>query len=161
GNAILGTLSNTQTTIDGTGCPASCAASAGKATATFTAGSTGLPGPPPQAHADVTVDGATVTANITIPLPPTIAKVFNPTSIPVTRTTSLQFTLTNPSVNTVAATGVAFTDTLPAGLTLASSTSTVCGGTLTTTAPTGIALAGATIAVSGSCQFSITVTRTT
>src|SRR5256885_5549342 len=51
---------------------------------------------------------------------------------------SLQFTITNPSANTTAANGVAFTDTLPTGLTVANSSSTVCGGTLTTTAPTGI-----------------------
>jgi hypothetical protein len=54
--------------------------------------------------------------------------------------------------------GVAFTDTLPTGLTVANGTSTVCGGTLTTTAPTGIALSGATIAANSNCQFSVTVT---
>jgi hypothetical protein len=53
---------------------------------------------------------------------------------------------------------VAFSDTLPTGLTVASATSSVCGGTLTTTAPTGIALTGATIAVNSQCQFSVTVT---
>jgi CSLREA domain-containing protein len=102
--------------------------------------------------------GGTATASINVVAPPSIAKVFNPSTIALNATTSLTFTITNPAANAVALTGVAFTDTLPTGLTVANSTSTVCGGTLTTTAPTGIALSGATIAAGGQCQFSVTVT---
>ena len=102
--------------------------------------------------------GGTATASINVVAPPSIAKVFNPSSIALNATTSLTFTITNPAANTVSLTGVAFTDTLPTGLTVANSTATVCGGTLTTTAPTGIALTGATIAANGQCQFSVTVT---
>ncbi|HZU31819.1 MAG TPA: hypothetical protein VFB79_11930, partial [Candidatus Angelobacter sp.] len=102
--------------------------------------------------------GGTASASITVIAPPSIAKVFNPTSIALNATTSLTFTITNPAANTVALTGVAFTDTLPTGLTVANSSATVCGGTLTTTAPTGIALTGATIAPNSQCQFSVTVT---
>jgi uncharacterized repeat protein (TIGR01451 family)/fimbrial isopeptide formation D2 family protein len=98
------------------------------------------------------------TATLTVVAPPVIAKAFNPTSIALNATTSLQFTITNPAANTVALTGVAFTDTLPAGLTVANASATVCGGTLTTTAPTGITLTGATIAVNSQCVFSVTVT---
>jgi len=47
------------------------------------------------------------------------AKVFNPSTISVNATTSLTFTLTNPAANVLALTGVAFTDTLPTGLTVA------------------------------------------
>ncbi|HET6929299.1 MAG TPA: Ig-like domain repeat protein [Candidatus Acidoferrum sp.] len=93
--------------------------------------------------------------------PPAIAKVFNPASIAPNTTTSLTFTISNPAVNTIALGGVAFTDTLPTGLTVASASSTVCGGTLTSTAPTGIVLAGATINSASSCQFSVTVTGVT
>jgi fimbrial isopeptide formation D2 family protein/uncharacterized repeat protein (TIGR01451 family) len=102
--------------------------------------------------------GGTATASINVVAPPSIVKVFNPASIALNATTSLTFTITNPAANAVALTGVAFTDTLPTGLTVANATATVCGGTLTTTAPTGIALTGATIAVNGQCQFSVTVT---
>src|SRR5262249_38139504 len=102
--------------------------------------------------------GNTATASVNVVAPPSIAKVFNPSTIALNATTSLTFTITNPAANTVSLTGVAFTDTLPTGLTVANATSTVCGGTLTTTAPTGIALTGATIAANGNCQFSVTVT---
>ena len=102
--------------------------------------------------------GNTATATLQVVAPPSIAKVFNPNSIALNATTSLTFTITNPAANAVSLTGVAFTDTLPTGLTVANGTSTVCGGTLTTTAPTGMALTGATIAANGQCQFSVTVT---
>jgi uncharacterized repeat protein (TIGR01451 family) len=102
--------------------------------------------------------GGTASASLKVEAPPSIAKVFNPSSIRVNGTTSLTFTITNPAANVDPLTGVAFTDTLPTGLTVASATATVCGGTLTTTAPTGIALSGATIAVNSQCQFSVTVT---
>ena len=102
--------------------------------------------------------GGTASASINVVAPPSIAKVFNPSNIALNATTSLTFTITNPAANAVPLTGVAFTDTLPTGLTVANATSTVCGGTLTTTAPTGIALSGATIAANSQCQFSVTVT---
>ncbi|HET9837491.1 MAG TPA: hypothetical protein VFR84_04590 [Candidatus Angelobacter sp.] len=102
--------------------------------------------------------GGTASASINVVAPPSIAKVFNPSNIALNATTSLTFTITNPAANTAALAGVAFNDTLPTGLTVASASSTVCGGTLTTTNPTGIALSGATIAANGQCQFSVTVT---
>ena len=102
--------------------------------------------------------GGTASASVDVVAPPSIAKAFNPTTIALNATTSLTFTITNPAGNAVSLTGVAFTDTLPTGLTVANASATVCGGTLTTTAPTGIALSGATIAVNSQCQFSVTVT---
>ncbi len=102
--------------------------------------------------------GSTASASINVIGPPSIAKSFNPTTIAVNGTSSLTFTITNPAANTVSLTGVGFTDTIPAGLTVTSATSAQCAGTLTTTAPTGIQLANATIAAGGQCQFSVTVT---
>ena len=104
--------------------------------------------------------GAVATATIDVESPPSIAKAFNPTSVALNATSSLTFTITNPGGNPDAETGVAFTDTLPTGLSVASSSSTVCGGTLTTTAPTSIALTGAGINTSSNCQFAVTVTGT-
>ena len=98
------------------------------------------------------------TATIKVVAAPSIAKVFNPSTISLNATTSLSFTITNPAANTVALAGVAFTDILPTGLTVANASATVCGGTLTTTAPTGISLSGATVSGNSQCQFSVTVT---
>jgi uncharacterized repeat protein (TIGR01451 family) len=102
--------------------------------------------------------GTAATANLNVEGPPSIAKAFSPSNIALNATTALTFTITNPAANADPLTGVAFTDTLPTGLTVANASATVCGGTLTTTAPTGIALSGATIAVNSQCQFSVTVT---
>ncbi len=98
----------------------------------------------------------TPTPTAAVILPPGIAKAFSPAAIPLDGTSTLTFTLTNPNPATDLV-GVAFADTLPAGLTVASSTVAVCGGTTTTTAPDAIALTGATIAAAGQCQLSVTV----
>ncbi len=105
--------------------------------------------------------GATATATLIVVAPPVIAKAFNPTGIAIGGSTALNFTITNPASNTVGLTGVAFTDTLPTGLTVTSGTTAVCGGTLTRTAPAGISLSGATVAVGTPCTFSVTVTGAT
>jgi uncharacterized repeat protein (TIGR01451 family) len=102
------------------------------------------------------------TATVNVVAPPTIAKAFFATNIPLNGSTFLNFTIINPAANTVAETGVAFTDTLPAGLTVANSSTSTCGGTVTTTAATGvISLSGAVIAATGNCLFSVSVTGTT
>ncbi|MFY9557090.1 MAG: HYR domain-containing protein [Blastocatellia bacterium] len=108
-----------------------------------------------------TGQGNTASASITVVAPPSIAKSFNPTNIPLNATSTLTFTITNPN-STVGLTGVGFTDVLPAGLTVATSGPTsTCGGSLTTTNPSTITLTGASIAASGTCMFSVTVTGTT
>ncbi len=92
--------------------------------------------------------------------PPSIAKSFSPDSITAGNTSTLQFTITNSNTGT-ALTGVAFTDTLPAGVTVPSAATSECGGTLTVAAPDSITLSGGTVAASGNCIFSVTVTGAT
>ncbi len=101
------------------------------------------------------------TASITVIAPPSIAKSFGAASINVNATTTLSFTITNPNA-TVALTGVAFSDTLPAGLTVVNPNGLTgsCGaGTITAVSgSSAVSLSGGTIAAGGSCTFSVNVT---
>ncbi|HVN52937.1 MAG TPA: hypothetical protein VMT46_01310 [Anaerolineaceae bacterium] len=94
----------------------------------------------------------------TLPDPPVIAKAFSPASIPTGGTSALRFTLTNPTGNTVSLTGVGFSDTFPAGLSVASLPITPqCGGTVSSTT-NSISLSGGTIAPNNSCTVAVSVT---
>lgn len=108
------------------------------------------------------IDNITFTGCALAPAAPTIAKSFSPAQIVKGATSSLTFTLNNTAAGNQALTGVAFSDVLPAGLSVADSSSSQCGGTLTTTASTRtIALTGGTLAAGGSCSFSVSVTGST
>jgi len=96
--------------------------------------------------------------SVVIPTPPSLATSFIPSAISPGSTTGLQFTITNPNASSVALTGVGFTDTLPAGLTVPNASATVCGGTVTLTAPSGISMSGATVNGGAQCIFTVTVT---
>jgi hypothetical protein len=63
--------------------------------------------------------GSTASASLTVVAPPVITKSFGAGSIAVNGTSSLTFTITNPSANAVLLNGIAFTDALPAGLVVA------------------------------------------
>jgi len=106
---------------------------------------------------------ATGTVQVVVAAPPTIAKGFGAASVLLNGTTTLTFTLTNPNPGG-SLTGVAFSDTLQAGLVVATPNglSGSCGGgTITATAGSGsILLAGATLAANSSCMFSVNVTGT-
>ena len=107
-------------------------------------------------HAGVSINQAAATA-----VPPTISQAFSPTSIPVGNSSTLTFTVTNPNAAT-ALTGVGFSETLPAGLMIATPNGLVGsagGGTITATAGGGtISVSGATLAAGASFTFSVNVT---
>jgi hypothetical protein len=91
-----------------------------------------------------------------------ITDVFGAATIPVGGTTSLTFTLVNP-FNGITATGMTFTDTLPAGLVVATPNglSGNCGGTVTAVAGSNsIGLTGGTTPQLSQCTFSVNVTAT-
>lgn len=108
------------------------------------------------------ITGNAASASILVDLPPSISKAFTPALIAPTGVSTLSFTIVNPAINPVAATGVAFTDSLPANVVVATpsgATGNCGGGTLT--APTGsgsISLTGGSIPVGGFCTVSVNVT---
>ncbi|MBK9339672.1 MAG: DUF11 domain-containing protein [Rhodoferax sp.] len=95
---------------------------------------------------------------------PTLTKAFSPTSISIGGTSTLTFTVSNPALNP--AQTVSFTDTLPAGLRVASApnvTNTCTGGTVTAVALSGsIAVAGTQVgagtATPTTCTISVDIT---
>jgi hypothetical protein len=108
------------------------------------------------------INGGTASASIFVMAPPVIAKAFVPPAIVPGGITTLTFTITNPPVNSAAEAGVAFTDTLPANVVVATPNGLVgnCnGGTVTATAGTGsINLTGGSIPAASSCAISVNVT---
>lgn len=114
-------------------------------------------GSPSSTTGTLYLDGIQITG-CQLPAVPTLSKSFSPTSIPQGSASTLTFTLNNPNA-TSALSGVAFSDTLPEGLTVASASTSACsGGTLTTTAPRTISLTGGSLAASGTCTINVTVT---
>lgn len=103
-------------------------------------------------------NGVAASATLTVIGPPTAAKSFGTSPIAIGGTSLLTITLTNPNAGT-ALSGIAFTDTYPAGMT----NTTVAGGTCagSKTAAIGgntLALSGGTLAAGASCTVTVTVT---
>ncbi|MBY5956812.1 hypothetical protein KUV50_01605 [Membranicola marinus] len=94
---------------------------------------------------------------------PTFTKSFSPSSIPLGGSSTLHFMIDN-SANTSAATGLDFTDNLPAGIMISNPAlaSTTCtGGVLTALAGTGnISYTGGTVAAGATCVVSVGITST-
>src|SRR5262249_13218287 len=102
--------------------------------------------------------------SVTVVAPPTISKTFGAATIAQGATTTPTFTLTNPAAEPVGLSGVGFTDTLPAGLTVPNGTTNdVCGSgsSLAIAGANTLTLSGGTLGVGSSCQFPVTVTGTT
>jgi len=103
----------------------------------------------------------TVPANAQSPVPG-FSKSFSPATIGPGSISTLRFAITNPSA--VGVRNLAFTDTLPAGMTIASpaGVTSTCGGTLT--APEGddtISLVDGGVGASRSCAITVNVTTAT
>lgn len=95
-----------------------------------------------------------------IPAYPTLVKSFATDPVGIGATSTLNFLLSNP--NTVPLSNVSFSDTLPTGISVASSgPTTVCGGSLTTSSPSTITFSGGTLNASSSCTIPVTITATT
>ena len=104
---------------------------------------------------------AYATDDVGVVEPPHLAKSFTPAAILVGQTSQLTFTVTNPN-GLFPIIWAAFDDTLPAGVTVASSGPTsVCGGTVTTTAPSSIVVDNLALAAGEVCTFSLNVTGAT
>ncbi len=108
-----------------------------------------------QAQADLTV---------VLHAPPVMTKSFTPSRVLLNGLSTMTFTLTNPSANDAALTDIQFTDTLPAGVIIATpnNLTSSCGGSVTATAGSqSFQLTGGTIPAKGSCAISLTVKGTT
>ena len=141
---------------------------AGGAFCTFSVSVTGIAiGPQTNATSQVTSNeggngqGASASTTVIPDLPPTIAKTFGASSIVLTTSTSLTFSLTNPNPS-VTLTGVGFTDTLPGGLEVSTPNNGLtnsCGGLITANpGSSSITLSGATLAGGTFCTISVNVT---
>jgi LPXTG-site transpeptidase (sortase) family protein len=87
-------------------------------------------------------------------------KTYSPLSIVLGGTSTVTITLTNRSSTPI--TGVTFTDTLPANLTVSGTPTTPqCGGTVSTPATDQVSLTGGTIPADGNCTVVFDVTSNT
>lgn len=110
-------------------------------------------------------NSGTASDTLTVTTPPSFSKGFSPGLILVGGTSTLTLTIDN-TASTVAATSLAFTDTLPTDLVqvapVPNATTTCTGGTLTAIAGGGfITYSGGTVGPSTSCSVSVDVTSST
>lgn len=101
-------------------------------------------------------------ATLQIEPPPTFSKLFLPNAISVGGTSTLTFSIDN-SASVVAAGALAFTDNLPAGLSIASpaNAASTCGGAVDATAGAGaVGFSGGSVAAGDSCTVQVDVTGT-
>jgi len=95
------------------------------------------------------------------PNPPTLGKAFTPAVVAVDQYSTLTFTVTNPNVGSTVS-GIAFTDTLPAGLLVDTYTAAQCGGTLTASADRyTLTFSAGSLAGAGTCNITASVKAVT
>jgi len=120
---------------------------------------------------DGNFNGGSDTEAHTVVAQPVISKSFNPSSVPIGGVSILSFTITNPAANTVALTGVGFTDAWPANLVASTplAVSNTCGGVLLdagggtiNAGDTGIKLDGGSVGVApgNTCVVAVQVRPT-
>ncbi len=112
---------------------------------------------------DINLDDVTFTG-CKVPLPPTLSKAFASDPVAVNGVSRLTFTVVNP--NGIALSGVAFQDSLPTGLEVATppaATTSGCGApTFTPTAGNGsLSFSGGTLAANATCTVSVDIKATT
>ena len=174
-NLLIAATPNASTTCTG----GTLTAVGGSGTLSYTGGSL-APGATCTVSADVTANTALTatrstgdltsslgnsggaSTTVTFAAQPTFAKGFAPAAIAIDGASTLTFTINNASGVTTALTSLDFTDTLPAGLTVATpaNASTTCtGGTLNAVSGTGVlSYSGGALASASSCTVQIDVT---
>ena len=102
-----------------------------------------------------------LTASIDVVAPPSISAAFGTNLLGLDGTTSLGFTITNPNP-TFALSGVGFTDTLPAGLTIAGQPTNTCGGSFAgDPGSNNFGLSGGQISPASTCTVSVAIAAST
>ena len=109
-----------------------------------------------------TADNVPATATTVVLSAPTLGKAFSPTALAINQNTVLTLTLTNPNTAHTLS-GIAVSDTLPAGLVFASPTgaATTCPGAVLIAASGTISISGATLTAGQSCTVTVNVTSST
>ena len=109
-------------------------------------------------------NSGTASDSLTVVPPPTFDKTFAPNPSAIGAVSTLTFTIDN-SASVLAVTGIAFVDTFPAGLQVAtpSGAATTCtGGTLTAVSGSSVvSYSGGSVAGGASCTVSVDTTPTT
>jgi uncharacterized repeat protein (TIGR01451 family) len=112
---------------------------------------------------DVSIDAnppTPIDASIDVVAPPSLSVAFAQSPLGLDGTTPLSFTITNPNPS-FALSGVAFTDTLPAGLVIIGQPGDTCGGAVTAVAGTdSIGLSDGQLSPGSSCTVSALVAAT-
>ncbi len=110
-------------------------------------------------------NAAAISATITVQTGAAVTKAFSPATIVAGSNSTLTLTLSN--YNASAISGFAFSDAMPAGVTLVGGTTNSCGGASASTATTagitggGLAAAPASIGGATSCTITVSVTAAT